>query len=182
MKTKVVLNSFWWPCACLIWALASCSEEYNHVVDPDPVDSPDIPAEVLKVNNFVYSFTHDYYLWMTSVDWQHIYPDEEADAFAFFEKLKYGDDKWSMLTDDLDELEGEFAGTVTSFGYTLIFGQYSNSEALFAIVLYVYPGTPADRAGLKRGDFIVGLNGGDITRENRMELYDAPSLFLTPGT
>ncbi|MDR1406411.1 MAG: hypothetical protein LBJ23_00005, partial [Tannerella sp.] len=40
----------------------------------------------------------------------------------------------------------------------------------------------ADRAGLKRGDFIVGLNGGDITRENRMELYDAPSLFLTPGT
>lgn len=169
-------------CACFVWVAVSCGEEYNRIIDePEPGNDPDIPAEVLKINDFVYGYTRDYYLWSPTVDWKNVYPEKEADAFKFFESLKYGDDKWSMLTDDLGELEGEFAGNVTSFGYTLIFGQYSDSEELFAIVLYVYPGTPADRAGLKRGDFILGLNGGYITRENRMELYEASTLFLMRG-
>jgi C-terminal processing protease CtpA/Prc len=177
MKIKV-LNLFWWLCAGFAWFAVSCGEEYGRV---DEIVPPEEETEVTKVNKFVNEDMQSYYLWSTTVDWSKVYPEKETDAFAFFEKLKYVDDKWSMLTDDIDALQGEFDGNVTSFGYTLIFGQFSNSEDLFAIVLYVYPDTPADRAGLKRGDFIVGINGGYITRENRMELYDAPDLILTRG-
>ncbi|MDR0756360.1 MAG: hypothetical protein LBF85_00745 [Tannerella sp.] len=178
MKIKV-LNPFWLLCAGFAWFAVSCGEEYNRV--EEIVAPEEEETEVTKVNKFVNEDMQYYYLWSTTVEWNKVYPEKETDAFAFFEKLKYRDDKWSMLTDNIEALQGEFDGNVTSFGYTLIFGQFTNSEDLFAIVLYVYPGTPADRAGLKRGDFIVGINGGYITRENRTELYDASTLILTRG-
>ncbi|MDR1779294.1 MAG: hypothetical protein LBR50_01005 [Tannerella sp.] len=176
---------FWLICASLT-LFAACDEEYNRVdPEPDP-ENPTTPVATisdttLKVNAFVNDFTQLYYLWSDEIDWTKTTPDKEPDSYAFFDKLKYKDDQWSMLTDDLGGLEDEFAGTVTSFGYALIFGRFSDSDDLFAVVLFVYPGTPADRAGLKRGDFIVGMNGGSITIDNRMELYDAKSIMLTRG-
>ncbi|MDR2121369.1 MAG: hypothetical protein LBP64_10940 [Tannerella sp.] len=179
MKTKV-LNPFWLWCACFALLVASCEkEEYNRVPDDDKL--PEEVSELTKVNRFVNDCVQEYYLWSATIDWSREYPEKETDSFAFFEKLKYADDKWSMLTDDIEALQGEFDGNVTSFGYELIFGQFYDSEDLFAIVMYVYPGTPAEKAGLKRGDFIIGLNGGYITRENRMELYDASTLVLMMG-
>ncbi|MDR1601036.1 MAG: hypothetical protein LBS42_01230 [Tannerella sp.] len=178
MKIKV-LNPFWLLCAGFAWFAVSCGEEYNRV--EEIVAPEEEETEVTKVNKFVYEDMQYYYLWSTTVDWNKVYPDRETDAFAFFENLKYRDDKWSMLTDNIKALQGEFDGNVTSYGYTLIFGQFENSDALFAIVLYVYPDTPADKAGLKRGDFIVGINGGYITLENRTELYNAPDLILSRG-
>jgi C-terminal processing protease CtpA/Prc len=161
----------------------SCGEEYGRVEDDgEEWTGDEVSPEVLKVNEFVYAYTYNYYLWSETVDWRIMYPDRESDPYVFFDKMKYKDDEWSLLTDDLGEMQNQIDGNVTSFGYTLVFGQYTDSEDLFAIILYVYPGTPADKAGLKRGDFLIGIDGAYITRDNYMQLYNASTLLLTRAT
>jgi len=168
--------------AGLVLMAVSCGEEYGRVEDEDEVQGDDIPPEVLKINEFVYAYAQEYYLWSETVDWRRMYPEKEPDPYAFFDKVIYKDDEWSLLTDDLGALQNQVDGNETSFGYSLIFGQYSDSEDLFAIILYVYPGTPAEKAGLKRGDFLIGIDGEYITKENYMQLYDASMLLLMRAT
>ncbi|MDR1676330.1 MAG: hypothetical protein LBR86_07675 [Tannerella sp.] len=180
-KGLLLLCCGWW-----IVALLSCGEEKNTVIyapeEVDQVDTgPTISMTALKVNMFIAEYMEELYLWTSSVDWGKIQPAGESDSFGFFEKLVYSADKWSMLTDDLQGLSNEFEGVSTTFGHVLIFGRFSNSDNLFAIVLYVYPDTPAEKAGVKRGDIFLTINGAGITEENYRDLYDASSLVVGRG-
>lgn len=61
-----------------------------------------------------------------------------------------------------------------SYGFeftTVRFVQGDGSSYYGALVLYVIPGTPADRAGLKRGDWIVRLNNQTMTVDDAESLY-----------
>lgn len=48
----------------------------------------------------------------------------------------------------------------------------NNGVAIGAAVMAVTPGTPADKAGLKRGDFITEVNGNKITNDNYKNLVN----------
>lgn len=61
-----------------------------------------------------------------------------------------------------------------SYGFeftTVRFLQSDGSTYYGAIVLYVVPNTPADKAGLKRGDWIMRLNNQPITAADVERLY-----------
>jgi C-terminal processing protease CtpA/Prc len=169
--------------------IPSCSKEKEVITiyepepgEPDvPGDNDRIPEKTLQVNEFIKDYMQDAYLWTSTVQWNAVDPKKESDSFKFFDGLIYTEDKWSSLTDDIEEMASEFEGVSTTFGYRLIFGHFSNANALFVIVLYVYPGSPADEAGIKRGDIFVSMNGGDITEDNYMDLYYAPDLILGKG-
>jgi C-terminal processing protease CtpA/Prc len=121
------------------------------------------------------------YLWE-----QHI-PDTldvryEFDEFEFFEKLCYRkEDRWSFLTDDVQTLLEGGEGVETTFGYSLAFGTFSNTDNYFAIVQYVYPDTPAWEAGITRGSIFIKINDKSITEDNYTDLFYAPSLSVTLG-
>lgn len=51
--------------------------------------------------------------------------------------------KWSLITDDANGLLEEMAGTGETYGYGLAYGRFKDSDKCFAIVQYVYPGSPA---------------------------------------
>ena len=53
--------------------------------------------------------------------------------------------------------------------YTIQF--YEDSSNLHYAVEFVYPGSAADEAGLKRGDFICKVNGTTVTTSNYYELF-----------
>lgn len=144
-------------------------------------DTPDDQAPELtqKVNTFIEDAMKDVYLWeanLPSIDVKY-----EFDSKAYFEKLLYEEDKWSFITDDIDALEASFNGVETSFGYSLAFGRFSNTGNLFALIEYVYPNSPAEQAGLKRGDIIVLIDGADITESNYMDLFNGSTITLTMG-
>lgn len=167
-------------CCGLTLLFPSCEkEEETSVYEPDGTVNEKRLAK--KVNQFIADYTQDYYLWTSTVNWRAVDPAAGVNSFDFFQSLVYTDDKWSMLTDDIQGLESKFEGVSTTFGYVLIFGHFSDTNALFAVVLYVYPDTPADRAGIKRGDFIISLNGDAITEENYTDLYYAPSVTIGKG-
>lgn len=149
----------------------------------DPIPTPDekeeAPALVQKVNKFIKDGMEDVYLWyneLPSIDIRY-----EFDSKEYFDKLLYTEDKWSFLTDDIQALENSFSGIEESYGWSLAFGRFSNTNNIFAIVEFVYPGTPADEAGIKRGDIIVMMNNADITDENYRDLLNSKNITVSLG-
>lgn len=136
-------------------------------------------ALTLKVNEFIEYAMQDIYLWSDEIP--EIDIRYEMDSKAYFEKLLYAEDKWSFVTDDIVSVENSFEGIEKSYGWSLAFGQFSNTQTYFAMVEFVYPNTPAAEAGIKRGDLIVGVNLSDITEKNYMELLNGNTVDITMG-
>ena len=158
---------------CLVGLLAACKED-----EPKPDPKKNV---TLKVNEFIYEGLRSEYLWTSTINWGAIDYKKEKDSHAFFKRLIYKDDRWTSLTDNAKAWTQGFAGISTTFGFDIVFGTFSNSSDLFAIIRYIYPGTPADLVGLKRGDLLVGLNGGTITRENYRLLYGSKTIVVNKG-
>lgn len=159
--------------------VVGCSDS-GTVPDPDPVNTNDeAKAITLKVNKFIEDAMTDIYLWyneLPNIDYR-----SETDSKAYFDKLLYEEDKWSYITDDVVALENSFQGKEKSYGWSLSFGLFSNTGNVFALVEYVYPNTPADAAGIKRGDILVLMNNADITQENYRDLLYGDNLSVTLG-
>lgn len=146
-------------------------------------DTPAVTQEeriALKARKFVYDYTSEAYLWRdhisASVDYRNAASPQEL-----FELMRYKElDKWSYVSDNSQQEMENFQGVSTTFGYTLALGKFTNlTNVYFAVVVFVYDGSPAKRAGLKRGDIILKLGGSDITMENYMQLYN--SSFVNIG-
>ncbi len=147
-------------------------------------DVPEPPAKeelttTQKVNIFIKDAMSDIYLWADKLP--DIDEKAETDSEKYFYKLLYTDDKWSFITDDIDALENSFEGIEKSYGWSLTFGRFSNTNNIFALVEYVYPNTPAAKAGLKRGDIIVKIGNGDITDDNYKDLLNNDALSIKLG-
>jgi len=159
--------------------IVSCTD----VPEPDPAVEK-APSLTIAVNEFIQTVMNDVYLWYSEVP--DIDIQYEFDSKAYFDKLLYTDDKWSWVTDDVVALENSFQGIETSYGWSLAFGQFVDQNStptgsLFALVEFVYPDTPAEKAGAKRGDMIYKMNGADITENNYMDLLNSSSITYTYG-
>ena len=151
---------------------ASCSKE-----------GPDNQETALqKVCKFVYDYTSEAYLWNQYIP-KGITYKSASDPNELFEMMRYRQlDKWSYLSDKADQEMDEFEGVSTTFGYSLAFGRFTNRPAeLFAVVEFVYEDSPAQKAGIKRGDLILSLGGAPITEANYRNLYYASSVELGMG-
>lgn len=172
-----LLRKFFFLSILFSGIVASCDDP---VPEPDPEEEKTkAPATTIAINEFIETVMNDVYLWYNEV------PDidirYEFDSKAYFEKLLYTDDKWSFVTDDVQKLEDSFEGKETSYGWSLAFGRFSDTQTIFALVEFVYPDTPADKAGFKRGDLIYKMNGADITENNYMDLINSANLSVTYG-
>jgi C-terminal processing protease CtpA/Prc len=141
------------------------------------------------VNKFIVEAVSEYYLWEADTDWSRYanastysaYPGHD-DHFTLFDQFINREDRWSFLTDDIEEMQKQVSGVSTTYGYDLIFGRFENREGeLFAIVLYTHHGSPADRAGVRRGDFITKINDAPITVSNASQLFYSSSMTITLG-
>ncbi len=162
----------------IIICLPNCKKD---LPDPNEGDTTDIISEETKyVNNWIWDVMNEVYLWVTYIP-QNLDPDTEKDPESFFEKLLYSKDRFSWIYDDYEGLMDQYYGVAKSTGYSPAFGRFSNSDGVFIIVEYVYPGSPADDAGLKRGDIILEINGVGLNLGNYVNLYNSQSQTVTLG-
>ena len=157
---------------------ASCE---NNNDEPENNNEPSINEEYVSINKCIYDIMSDYYLWNKHMP-RYKKNDDSYPADFFDSLLYYREDHWSFISDDSESLNDELAGSPYSMGYSPQFWYYNGEENVLIVVEYVYPGSPADRAGLKRGDIILDINGERMTPDNYYDLYSKEQATYTLGT
>ena len=160
----------------LLTILFACKE---HVLSPIGGGSDE------EINEWIYKTMEANYLWYEEV------PEKESLDFS----LSPDDFFYTLLSNkDGRELNGKHqyfsyieadnqtkASTNESvYGFEFASLGFTGQNYYYAWVLYVLPGSPADEAGLKRGDWIVRINSeqGYITDLNNLVAGNAATFYL----
>lgn len=164
----------------LLFLLGACSRSEDLATDipSQPQEEP------LEVNDFVWKGLNSWYYWQKEVpNLDDQLPDDQA-AYANFINSKAPDelfysllydypqtDRFSWIVSNVDELLGQFNGVSKDSGmnFSLYYKDASGTK-IVGIVNYVVPQSPADEAGVLRGDVFYQVNGQDITSDNYQQL------------
>lgn len=172
---KFLTFKYWVPLLLIagIW-VSGCRKEEVPVIIP----------EASEVNKFVFTGLRDYYLWnemnanMTSTNYEkkdslNVFLNKFTDPQELFTSLlyKYKEiDKWSFLVDDSKTIDDWIAGISETMGYDFMLGRIGTSDDVFGFVRYVFKGSPAEKAGVKRGDIFLKINDQQLTVSNYQTL------------
>ena len=148
-----------------------------------------VTDEIYYANIFGKDVMGLFYYWCDEIgtDLENWDAKTTEDPIAMVDKIRYheGDkyiDKWSMLTDDMDSFTSSVEGVSTTYGWNLtVYLLEEGGTQCIGVVNFVHADTPAAEAGVKRGDIIIGLNGGNLTTENYQDLYYSSNLKVSLG-
>ncbi|SEJ42531.1 C-terminal processing protease CtpA/Prc, contains a PDZ domain [Dyadobacter koreensis] len=154
--------------------------------DVDPITETTDSTDYQAVNSWIYEVMNDAYFWYKNMPVESSL-NNKLNPNEYFEKLIYQrttTDRFSMITDDIDALTNEFNGVSKIFGinYSLSYTDDSKSN-IAAFLSYVVKGSPAEAAGLKRGDIIMKVGGTQLTASNYSTLFgSSETATFTLGT
>ena len=157
----------------VILLLVNCKRDR---ITPVPV----VIKEATDVNKFIYNGLKDYYLWEAQVpnlvaqkytvkDSLNAYLNTYTDPNDLFTSLLYQYtkiDKWSFIVDDSKKIDDWIQGISETMGYDFMLARYGTAGNVFGFIRYVYKGSPAEKAGLKRGDLFIKVNDTQLTVTN----------------
>ncbi len=129
------------------------------------------------VNNWIDGIMRDKYLWYGDIPGKNTL-DYSVDPALFFKSMLSGKERgtrdgyYSTIEKTATSARG-LSGLSTSYGIEYVLYSLPNSEYYTARVLYVLPKSPAKKAGIKRGDWIIASNGKPITTKNYAQLLSS---------
>lgn len=163
--------------ATILFTMVSCEDD-----EVPKKDNNSQGVDIVEINDFIYTNMNIYYYWnldMPKID----YRTETNPEMYFYKLIKQPEDRYSFITDDVEELEKYFDGVVKSPGYSVqpyFFKQGSRQVIVF--IEYVYANSPASEAGLKRGDMIYKINDQILDDQNYITLLSLEEKVITLGT
>ncbi len=139
-----------------------------------------------KVNEWIYDIMKENYLWTEDLP---SFKETDAEPEDFFNSLlsmkdgKHTDGKnhyYSTIEEDLSTRSGSSSVT---YGFIPAYRYFENNPStIYAAVKYVLPDSPAEKAGLKRGDWISHYNNIQLTDRNYMQFHAyTEKMTLTVG-
>ena len=152
---------------------ASCVKSY-----PDGLSEQEYRSR-RYVNSFAKSIIEQYYLWKAEVQEDIDSWKVTDDPIGKVNSIRYAEDgalvdRWTRMTDDYELFMQKVDGNAKTFGLNVAL--YWSDEAqtsICAVVNYVYPGSPAEQAGLHRGDVITFVNGRQIPKDDYQNFISA---------
>lgn len=151
--------------------LTSCKKD---PVDVNPVTTPtsgSTTATDSYVNDWILTNMKDYYYWTDKIPAN---PDRTKKPSDFFYSLlyDYGNtanpqrDRFSWIQESATELKALLSGEskTTGLDFTLVRTAEGSTDVV-GVVTYVLPGSPADKAGIKRNDMFFSVNGITLTTD-----------------
>ena len=158
----------------------SCTDEEQSNDNPQET----ISNEIYYANMLGKDIMSELYYWNQEIagDLMQWNITTNGDPIGTVDRIRYheGDkyiDKWTMMTNDMDSFTSSVGGVSTTFGWNLtVYLISETSNECIGVVNYVSAGSPAEKAGLKRGDVLWSINGKSITTDNYLDLYYASSL------
>lgn len=145
--------------------LFTACEKYNSQDDKLP----------LRINTLIHECLSTFYQWNHQMP--NLSPEAANNPNKYFQQLLYCNDKWSLITDNAEKLMAELSGTGETFGYHLAYCQFKNCDQRFAVVQYIYPGTPAHES-LQRGAIFIQINGQYITEKDFSKFHQYITITL----
>jgi carboxyl-terminal processing protease len=140
-----------------------------------------------EVNNWVLENMKTYYFWNDKLPAN---PDTSLAPKSFFNTLLYDwnntanadRDRFSWIQESADELKASLSGQskTTGIEYNLYYRDQTRTE-IVASIIYTLPGSPAAKAGIKRGDIISKVNGESLTIPNYQTLLSGSADTYTYG-
>lgn len=162
-------------CIMLLW---SCKKEAD-----DITPQTTLGAENEVVNDWILKKMQDLYYWNEKIPAN---PDKTQNPSDFFESILYkydatvnpNGDRFSLIRENAEKLEASLSGETNTTGMKYgLFLRSSGSEDVFAQIFYVLPGSPAQKAGIKRGDIISKVNGQSLNLSNYKNLLFTGTTF-----
>lgn len=186
------MKKYFMPALLLVVMFTSCSkdDDINEVEEKKEVETPK-ERRNLDVEKFMFAAMDEIYLYEADVpQLQNGFFSTNEKKLDFFEEfddptdfyyngLVAEQDGFSFMTEDyvaLAKLLGEGISGTTGMDYGLV--RFSNSQNLFGYVRYVMPNSPAEAAGVKRGDLFTEIDGTKLTMSNYQQLLAQASYSL----
>jgi carboxyl-terminal processing protease len=185
MKLKVISSI-----GLVLIVISSCKKltEISPATKPTPVETGTIPttetSPYAEVNNWIYSQMKTYYFWETDMP-TSAKSDLKLKPEAYFESLlnKPGEvDRFSWIQASATDLVNSLNGINKVYGIrsAQVFADAAKTKVAISVV-YTLKGSPADKAGLKRGDFITQVDGKDLTPANASTVFANENGVFTLG-
>lgn len=151
----------------IIFLLATCKDD-----EVTPSNTTATTEENEYVNNWILENMKLWYLWNDKIPAS---PDLTEAPADFFESLLYtSEDRFSWIQENYQELLNSLQGVSKEGGYEYrLYRESSSNNNVIAQIVYIKPSSPAEQAGLKRGDVITYINDQQITLSNYQTLISA---------
>ena len=161
-------------CFVFLWVFVVLVAVQGCRKDPPPKNND------IQINEWILENMEFWYLWNTQIPGK---TDKTLNPKDYFESLLYkAEDRFSWIQEDFTELMKYLSGVTTEAGYEFeLFYFEKGSNRLIGCITYIKPGTPAEAAGLKRGDFFTSINRIDMTDQNYKDLLNQISEAHTIG-
>jgi carboxyl-terminal processing protease len=154
--------------------LLGCKKE----ADVSPVSALTNPTSTTAqtAQDWILENMRDVYYWADRIPAS---PNFSLAPTKFFESLLYDRantanpqrDRFSWIEEDATQLVASLNGQQLSTGLEFnLFLRTQTGSDLIGKVLYVQRGSPAEKAGFRRGDYFYAVNGQRLTMENRIQL------------
>jgi len=140
------------------------------------------------VNSWIYETMQTYYYWEKKLP---LTTDKTLSPDMYFASLKYtynkisapDGDRFSWIQDNYKELLASLDGVSTNeIGFDcILFYKAKGSKEVVGQVTYVKKGTPAEKAGLKRGMFFDRINETSMTESNIQSLFSTTNSQMSIG-
>ncbi|MFD2934008.1 S41 family peptidase [Spirosoma flavum] len=170
----------WLLMAGFILSLSACKKTTDDVI---PQTTATSTSENQTVDSWILANMREVYYWNDKIPAN---PDTTLAPDVFFDSIlntydattNPTGDRFSWIENDATTLTAELSGqsTTTGMDYNLYL-RASGSTGVIAQVLYVLPGSPAQQAGLKRGDIISKVNGQLLNTTNYSDLLFTGTTF-----
>jgi len=161
-------------------------------------DDNKVPEDI-AIQNFVWKGLNLYYLWQADVpnlsdsrfanqsdlnqflysysDPKNLFQNLLNKPRSLFPNPGEAIDRFSVITDDYDELEGILAGTTKNNGadFALFYKDASQTD-VFGVVRYILPNSDAASKNVQRGTIFYAVNGVALNKNNYSTLL-SPDVY-----
>lgn len=169
------------PAKSLILGLLLTGGVLSCKVKTDPTPSTN-DNKFQAINEWVYDNMKYWYLWTDQMPAKVTSNDSTNNYFYTLLNDYPNTDRFSWIQDDVDELTNSLNGINKVFGmkYTIYYLDNAQVNVGF-FISYVIKGSPAEKAGLKRGDIILTVNGTQLDKNNYNKLTTAETASFGLG-